>query len=71
MTDRLQTADEIAEILNVPVGWVREHTRSNAIPHVQLGRYVRYDLDEVLAWVESLKSGGGPKFRRHHPREAA
>ena len=67
MTDRLLEAKEVAELLSVPIGWVREHTRSGAIPHVPLGRYVRYDRAEVLAWVESLKTGGGPAFRRHQP----
>ena len=65
MTDRLLEAQEVAELLSVPVGWVREHTRTGAIPHVQLGRYRRYA--EVLAWVESLKTGGGPAFRRNQP----
>jgi hypothetical protein len=30
---------------------VREHTRSGAIPYVQLGRYVRYERGDVLEWV--------------------
>jgi excisionase family DNA binding protein len=64
---RLADAKQVAEQLCVPVSWVREHTRSGAIPHVALGRYVRYDLDEVAGWVESLKQGGGPAFRQHRP----
>lgn len=68
MTDRLLEAKEVAELLAVPVGWVREHTRSGAIPHVPLGRYLRYELDDVLAWKDSLKAGGGPSFRRHQPK---
>jgi excisionase family DNA binding protein len=67
VSDRLLTAAEVAELLAVPVGWVREHTRSGAIPHLQLGRYVRYDRGDVVAWVEGLKTGGGPRFRRHEP----
>lgn len=67
MTERLLNAEDLAAMLHVPVSWVREHTRSGAIPHVPLGRYKRYDRDEVLAWVESLKAGGGPAFRRHKP----
>lgn len=70
MSERLTDAAGVAERLAVPVSWVREHTRSGAIPHVQLGRYVRYDLDEVGEWVESLKGGGGPAFRRHRPDSA-
>lgn len=69
--DRLLTAAEVAELLNVPESWVREHTRSGAIPHVPLGRYVRYERDDVLTWVESLKAGGGPRFRRHAPKAPA
>jgi excisionase family DNA binding protein len=67
MNDRLLEATEVAELLSVPVGWVREHTRSGAVPHVQLGRYVRYDRGDVLTWVESVKTGGGPGFRKHAP----
>jgi excisionase family DNA binding protein len=67
VSERLLEANEVAELLSVPVGWVREHTRSGAIPHVQLGRYVRYERGDVLAWVEGLKTGGGPSFRRHQP----
>ena len=69
MTDRLLEAKDVAELLAVPVGWVREHTRSGANPHVPLGRYVRYERADVLAWKESLKAGGGPAFRKHRPRE--
>jgi excisionase family DNA binding protein len=65
---RLRTADYIAELLAVPVSWVREHTRAGTIPHVRLGRYVRYDEDEVLAWVETCREGGRPvRFRRYTP----
>ena len=60
MTDRLLTAEEIAELLNVPVTWVRESTRSGAIPHIELGRYRRYDRDAVLAWLEECKQPGRP-----------
>lgn len=70
MSDRLLTAAEVAELLSLPVSWVRGHTRTGAIPHVPLGRYVRYERAEVLAWVDSLRAGGGPRFRRHEPKVA-
>jgi excisionase family DNA binding protein len=69
--DRLLTASEVAELLAVPETWVRETTRAGHLPHVRLGRYVRYERDEILAWVESLKSGGGPAFRKHRPKVAS
>jgi helix-turn-helix protein len=67
VSERLVDAAAIAEMLSVPVGWVREQTRSGNVPVVRLGRYCRYDPDDVRAWVESLKDGGGPSYRRHRP----
>jgi excisionase family DNA binding protein len=52
--DRLLEAVEVAELLSVKESWVRDHTRSGDIPHVALGRYVRYRREDVLAWVDEL-----------------
>lgn len=72
MADRLLDAAAVAERLSVPVSWVRESTRSGAIPHVQLGRYVRYDLADVEAWLEECKQPGrATSFRRHRSRQLA
>ena len=68
VSDRLLTADEIAQRLAVPTSWVREHTRTGSVPCVRLGRWVRYSAADVDAWVEGCKTGGGPTFRRHHPQ---
>jgi excisionase family DNA binding protein len=68
VTGRLLDARAIAELLAVPETWVREHARAGTIPHVRLGRYVRFDEDDVLAWVESCREGGRPaKLRRYDP----
>ncbi len=55
--DRLISATEVADLLAVPVTWVREATRAGRLPHVRLGRYVRYERDQVLAWVTQQRSG--------------
>ncbi len=52
VTDRLLTADEVAELLAVPVRWVRDHTRSGLIPCVHLGHYRRYRREAVAAWLD-------------------
>jgi excisionase family DNA binding protein len=65
--DRLLTAVEVAELLAVPERWVHEHTRSGLIPHVQLGRYVRYRREAVIAWIDEQEKGGAA-WRRHRPR---
>lgn len=69
MSDRLLTAAEVAELLSVPVSWVREATRSGAIPHVRLGRYVRYREADVLAWLEECSRPGRPvALRKFQPQ---
>jgi excisionase family DNA binding protein len=60
MSDRLVDAQVVADRLAVPVSWVREQTRSGAIPHLRLGRYVRFDLDDVDAWLAGCKQAGRP-----------
>jgi excisionase family DNA binding protein len=57
-TERLLTAGEVADLLAVPERWVRERTRRGLIPRVQLGRYVRYRREVVLAWVVTQERGG-------------
>jgi excisionase family DNA binding protein len=60
VSERLLTAAEVAELLAVPVSWVRESTRSGAMPHVPLGRYKRYDRSKILAWLEECSRPGRP-----------
>jgi len=67
VNDRLLDAKEAAELLNVPVGWVREQTRAGRMPHVPLGRYRRYRESDLRAWLESLTNGGTPGWRKHRP----
>jgi excisionase family DNA binding protein len=68
VTERLVDAKAVAELLGVPVSWVREQTRAGAIPHVRLGRYVRFDEAAVRAWVAECSRPGRPvALRRHDP----
>jgi excisionase family DNA binding protein len=45
----LLTVEEVAALLKVSKSWVYEHTRSRAVPrserlpHVKVGKYVRFD----------------------------
>lgn len=58
MSDRLLTAEEVAERLAVPVSWVRESTRSGVVPHIKIGRYRRYRLADVEKWLEECTQPG-------------
>lgn len=63
MNDRLLTAQEVADLLAVPLSWVREATRSGRIPYVALGRYRRYKRDQIDAWLAHQQAGPTPPLR--------
>lgn len=55
-------AKELASRLKVPISWVREQSRSRAadpIPHIKLGRYVRYERNSPAfkTWLERRRKG--------------
>jgi len=53
----LLTPEELAERLKVPLSWVYEQSRQGNIPTHRLGRYILFDLQEV---IESQKKNGSP-----------
>ena len=54
----LLTVDEVAALLKVSKSWVYEHTRargvprSERLPHVKIGKYVRFDPRLVRAFLD-------------------
>jgi len=51
----LLTVDELAEALRVPKSWVYSRTRqteAGSIPRVQVGKYIRFRLQDVMDWIE-------------------
>lgn len=65
------TVQEAAEMLRVPVSWLYERTRTSSVPHVKLGKYLRFDRDELSAWLDELRRDGRrPASPRRSPRPA-
>jgi len=54
----LLTVDEVASLFKVSKSWVYEHTRgrggprTDRLPHVKIGKYVRFEAQAVRAYVE-------------------
>lgn len=53
----LLTVDEVAALLKVRRSWVYEHTRSRGsrldrVPHIKVGKYVRFEPRAVRAFLE-------------------
>ena len=57
MVKALLDAQQAAALLNVPASWVAAEARANRIPHVKLGRYVRFDADELEMWWRERARG--------------
>jgi excisionase family DNA binding protein len=53
----LLTVEEVAALLKVSKSWVYEHTRSRGVPrserlpHLKLGKYVRFDAEAVRGFL--------------------
>ena len=52
MNQNLIGINEMAEKLDVPVSWVYSRTRTNEIPHFRVGKYVKFDPEKVMLWVQ-------------------
>jgi excisionase family DNA binding protein len=54
----LLTVADVAALLKVSKSWVYEHTRargtprSDRLPHIKIGKYVRFDPSLVRAFLE-------------------
>jgi excisionase family DNA binding protein len=62
MTDRLLTADQVAQMLGVPKTWVYAASRRGELPTVTLGRYRRYRLETIEKWIaDQERSSNGSR----------
>jgi excisionase family DNA binding protein len=55
---KLMTVAEIARVLHVEVSWVYERTRRRGrdrIPHIKLGKYLRFEIAAVREWLNGLR----------------
>jgi excisionase family DNA binding protein len=55
---QIMTVEEAATMLRVPKSWVYERTRrrgAEQIPHIKLGKYLRFERASIRTWVESMR----------------
>ena len=60
-SEKLLTVQEVASRLNVPVTWIYQRTRlgQRALPHVRVGKYIRFDINEVMAFLKKNTEQSG------------
>ncbi len=52
--NHLLKPQELAHLLGVHLSFIYDRTQTNAIdpiPHFKIGKYVRFDLQQVEAWI--------------------
>lgn len=54
----LMTVAEVGDLLRVKSSWVYEMTRRNEIPHVRVGRYVRFRRGDIDQWLDETRPDG-------------
>lgn len=60
--DELLTVDDVAAILRVSKSWVYEQTRrrtgrADQLPHLKIGKYVRFEARAVRAFIRRRSRG--------------
>jgi excisionase family DNA binding protein len=53
----LLTAAEVASVLRVTQDWVYAASRRDGLPHVRLGRYVRFRRSAIEQWLDEVQRG--------------
>ncbi|HHU98210.1 MAG TPA: helix-turn-helix domain-containing protein [Petrimonas sp.] len=52
MNQRLMTASQTAKMLNISKHRLYDLAKRGIVPHVRLGRQVRFDTKQIDAWLE-------------------
>lgn len=53
----LLDAKAAGRLLGVPHTWLLAQARAGRIPHHRLGHYVRFDVEDLQAWLHETRSG--------------
>ena len=56
--DRLLTYDQLARALQISPGTLRNWVSQDYIPHVKLGRCVRFNSDDINNWLKQRSCPG-------------
>ena len=55
--DPLLDISEVSRILGVPKSWLYEKTRRREIPHLKLGKYLKFDPRDIEKFVGKMRRG--------------
>lgn len=56
--EKLLTPQEIADILGVQPSTIYQWTHQGYIPHVKIGKFIRFRLADVSKWLDAKSISG-------------
>ena len=60
MDDQLMTPDEVCTYLKINKDWLYDQVEARRIPHIRLGRQLRFRRTELDDFLDSNSDGGDP-----------
>jgi excisionase family DNA binding protein len=63
LSEPLMTADEAAQLLRVPRSTLYELARSRGLPHIRVGRALRFTRADLGIWLAAHSYGRGADHR--------
>jgi len=60
---RLLEAEDVANYLGMRTDWVYREVRAGRLPHIRLGRAVRFRRESIEAWLEARERGASIRRR--------
>jgi excisionase family DNA binding protein len=67
-TERLLRIEDVIEMTGMKRDWIYEQVREDRIPHVRLGRKVRFRRESIEAWIAAQERGLIPASRNRPGR---
>ena len=55
MSEQLLTAEDVSAMLGMGTDWIYAQVRADRIPHVRLGRYVRFRAGSIERWLSEIE----------------
>jgi excisionase family DNA binding protein len=52
--DELMTAEQVAELLLLPISTIKDYARRGVLPSIKLGKHRRFVRSQVQATIEAL-----------------